>query len=188
VLGGDAGILEKVRATLARGLALDGHAPSMTGLDLQAYLATGIRSDHESATVEEARAKAALGMLIQVREGSSARNLDALLPLLAAGELGDFWCLVTDDIFPDDLRERGHLDGLLRRVVAGGVPPASAVRHATLIPARHYGLFDRGAVAPGYRADLVVVDDVREFCPDLVFKNGQIVARQGELAALLQPP
>jgi adenine deaminase len=151
-------------------------------------VAAGIRSDHESSTVDEARAKAALGMLVQVREGSVARNLDTILPLLAAGELGDFWCLVTDDVFPNDLREHGHLDGLLRRVVAGGVPPASAVRHVTLVPARHYGLLDRGGVAPGYRADLVIVDDLRGFRPSLVLKNGQIVAREGEYVADVRPP
>jgi adenine deaminase len=188
VLSGADDILHKLQAALAQGLALDGHAPNLMGQDLQAYVAAGIRSDHESSALEEARAKAALGMLVQVREGSSARNLDALLPLLASGGLGDFWCLVTDDIFPDDLRQHGHLDGLLRRIVAGGVPPASAVRHATLIPARHYGLLDRGAVAPGYRADLVVVDDVHDFRPYLVFKDGQIAAREEKLVAVLQPP
>jgi adenine deaminase len=188
VLAGADEILQKIHTALERGLALDGHAPGLTGRDLQAYVAAGIRSDHESSAMEEARAKAALGMLVQVREGSSARNLDALLPLLAAGGLGDFWCLVTDDIFPDDLRRHGHLDGLLRRVVAGGVPAASAVRHATLIPARHYGLSDRGAVAPGYRADLLVVDDVRDFHPHLVLKDGQTVARGEKLAMALDPP
>src|SRR5207249_1918196 len=136
----------------------------------------------------EARAKAALGMLVQVREGSTARNLDALLPLLAADELGDFWCLVTDDVFPDALRQRGHLDGLLRRCVAGGVRPAAAVRHATLIPARHYGLLDRGAVAPGYRADLAVVEDVKDFHPHLVIKDGQRVAQDGQLVTSMAPP
>src|SRR5207249_10233212 len=118
MLNGDDVVLQKLRATLTHGLALDGHAPGMTGQDLQAYVAAGIRSDHESSTLQEARAKAAAGMLVQVREGSSARNLDTLLPLLADGELGDFWCLVTDDIFPDDLRQDGHMDGLLRRVVS----------------------------------------------------------------------
>jgi adenine deaminase len=183
VLGGERPMLEKIEAALRRHCAVDGHAPGMTGLDLQAYVAAGIRSDHESSTTEEARAKAALGMLVQVREGSSVRNLDALLPLLAANELGDSWCLVTDDVFPDDLRRDGHLDGLLRRVVAGGVSPASAVRHATLVPARHYGLLDRGAVAPGYRADLVVMDDLNDFHPHLVLKGGQVVARQGKYVA-----
>jgi adenine deaminase len=188
VLNGERDMLEKVVAALARRRALDGHAPGLTGQALQAYVAVGMRSDHESSTVEEARAKAALGVLVQVREGSSARNLDTLLPLLAAGELGDFWCLVTDDVFPDDLREHGHVDGLLRRVAAAGVPPAAAVRQATLVPARHYGLSDRGAVTPGYRADLVVVEDVRDFRPHLVLKEGKAVARDGEFIAPLQPP
>ncbi len=95
------------------------------------------------------------------------------LPLLAAGELDDSWCLVTDDIFPNDLRRHGHLDGLLRRVVAGGVAPAVAVRHASYVPARHYGLVDRGAIAPGYRADLVLVEDLEDFRVDTVIKDGQ---------------
>jgi adenine deaminase len=183
ILRGDAGALEKVRAALECGRAVDGHAPAMSGRDLMAYISAGIRSDHESGTVEEARAKASWGMLVQVREGSIARNLDAILPLLVAGELGDDWTLVTDDILPVDLRDHGHLDALLRRVVAAGVPPAVAVRHASLTPARHYGLTDRGAVAPGYRADLVVVDDLRDFRPHLVIKNGQVVAQEGRFIA-----
>jgi len=188
VLAGERGMLAKLQAALDRGKGLDGHTPGLVGLPLQGYVAAGMRSDHESSTVEEARAKAALGMLIQVREGSSALNLDTLLPLLAAGELGDDWCLVTDDIFPDDLQKRGHIDGLLRRVVAAGVAAADAVRHATLVPARHYGLTDRGAVAPGYRADLVVLEDLTQFRPALVLKNGQIVSREGAFIADMQPP
>lgn len=183
VLGADPDMLEKIRTTLSLGRIVDGHAPGLAGRDLQAYVAAGIRSDHESVTPAEARAKAALGMLVQVREGSVARNLDALLPVLAAGELGDSWCLVTDDVFPDHLRAHGHLDGLLRRLVAAGVSPAVAVRHVTLIPARHYGLFDRGAVAPGYRADIAVVDDVCTFHPELVVKDGRIVAQGGKYLA-----
>ncbi len=179
VLQGENGVLEKILAALWQRRTPDGHAPGLVGRDLQAYVAAGMRSDHESATVEEARAKADLGMLVQVRDGSSARNLDTLLPLLAAGELGDNWCLVTDDVFPDDLSRDGHIDGMLRRLVAGGVPPAAAVRHATLVPFRHYGLLDRGAVAPSYRADLVIVDDVQAFRPFLVLKRGKIVARDG---------
>ncbi len=188
VLSGEPGMLAKLRAALEKGRILDGHAPGLVGQDLQAYVAAGMRTDHESATAEEARAKAALGMLVQVREGSIARNLDTLLPLLAAGELGDFWCLVTDDVFPDHLRDKGHLDYLLRRVVAGGVPAAHAVRHASLIPARQYGLLDRGAIAPGYRADVVVVDDLRAFQPALVLKDGAIVARDGAALADMAPP
>ena len=173
-------MLEKVQAALAAGTVVDGHAPALAGRELIAYAAAGIRSDHESTTVEEARAKAALGMLVQVREGSSAQNLDALLPLLAGGELDDSWCLATDDIFPNDLRRHGHLDGLLRRLVAGGVAPAVAVRHAAYVPARHYGLIDRGAPAPGYRADLVLVEDLQDFRVRTVIKDGRVAARDGQ--------
>jgi adenine deaminase len=183
VLRGDPWALEKVRAALTAERTADGHAPAMSGQDLMAYVAAGIRSDHESGTVEEARAKAAWGMLVQVREGSIAHNLDTLLPLLVPGELGDQWALVTDDVLPTDLRQHGHLDYLLRRVVAAGVPPARAVRHATLVPARHYGLNDRGAVNPGYRADLVVVADLRDFHPSLVLKDGRAVFRDGRFVA-----
>jgi adenine deaminase len=182
VLAADEGILAKVLAAGRRGAAVDGHAPGVTGRALVAYAAAGVRSDHESSTAEEALQKAALGMLVQVREGSSARNLDALLPLAAAGRLGD-WCLCTDDIHPDDLMSRGHLDGLLRRVVAGGVPAARAVRHATLVPARYYGLTDRGAVAPGYRADLAVIEDLKAFRVHLALKGGEVVACDGRCLA-----
>ena len=188
VLNGEPDVMAKLRAALSLGRVLDGHAPGLLGRDLQAYVAAGMRSDHESSTVEEARLKAALGMLVQVREGSVARNLDTILPLLAAGELGDSWCLVTDDVFPDNLRNHGHVDGLLRRVVAGGVAAAKAVRHTTLVPARHYRLFDRGAVAPGYRADLAIVDDLHGFHPALVLKNGRVVARDGAFVGDLQTP
>jgi adenine deaminase len=180
VLGARHDVLRKVAMALAARTVVDGHAPGLWGRELIAYASAGIRSDHESTTVEEARAKCALGMLVQVREGSSAQNLDSLLPLLASGEVDDAWCLVTDDIFPTDLRRIGHLDGLLRRVVAGGVAPASAVRHASYVPARHYGLVDRGAVAPGFRADMVVVSNLEEFKVDTVIKDGSVVARNGE--------
>jgi adenine deaminase len=180
VLNGGQEVLEKVETALASGRVVDGHAAGLAGRELIAYAGAGIRSDHESTSAEEARARCALGMLVQVREGSSAQNLDAMLPLLAAGELDDSWCLVTDDIFPNDLMRHGHIDGLLRRVVAGGVPPAAAVRHASYVPARHYGLIDRGAVAPGYRADLVVVDDLALFRVRTVLKGGKVVARDGK--------
>jgi adenine deaminase len=178
VLGGDPQVLGKTVGALRRGLPVDGHAPGLTGQQLVAYAAAGIRSDHESTTVEEALAKAALGMLVQIREGSGARNLDTFLPLLAGDRLAD-WCLATDDIHVDDLIDKGHLDGLLRRVVAAGVPPPRAVRHAALVPARHYGLTDRGAVAPGHVADLFIVHDLTSFEPYLVVKNGQVAARDG---------
>jgi adenine deaminase len=185
VLSGDLDVLAKVRAAQRRGRPADGHAPGLSGRDLVAYAAAGMRSDHESETAGEARAKAACGMLVQVREGSMAHNLDALLPLLVGGEMGGEWTLVTDDVLPTDLVRQGHLDHLLRRVVAGGVPAARAVRQASLVPARHYGLTDRGAVAPGYRADLVVVDDLRDFRVSLVVKDGRVVAREGRFVGEL---
>lgn len=186
VLGARPGVLEKIVATQRRGAPVDGHAPGVTGQDLVAYVAAGIRADHESTTAEEAKAKADLGMLVQVREGSSARNLEALLPLLIEDRLGE-WCLVTDDIHPDDLLDRGHLDALLRRVVEAGVPLPRAARHASLVPARHYGLHDRGAIAPGYRADLFVVPSETDIRADLVVHGGQIVARGGEYLAKTPP-
>jgi adenine deaminase len=176
-------LLAKIGSAQRLGLCVDGHAPSLDPQALLAYAAAGIRSDHESTSAAEALAKAALGMLVQVREGSPAQNLEALLPLLATGEIDESWCLVTDDIFPDDLRRLGHLDGLLRRVVAGGVRPEVAVRHASLVPARHYRLHDRGALAPGYRADIVVLDDLAGFHVHSVIKSGREVAREGRYLA-----
>jgi adenine deaminase len=183
VLGGSPEVCAKIAAATETGAAIDGHAPGLCGLDLIAYVAAGMRSDHESTTVDEAYAKAALGMLVQVRDGSSAQNLDALLPLLTGGAINDAWCLVTDDIFPNDLLRQGHIDGMLRRLVNGGVDPAVAVRHAALVPARHYGLHDRGAVAPGYRADLAIVADVQGFRVETVIKDGAIVAEGGRYTA-----
>jgi adenine deaminase len=172
------GLAEMMNFPGARGAVVDGHAPGVTGRDLVAYAAAGIRSDHESTDADEAAAKAAMGMLVQVREGSSARNLDTMLPLMAEGRLGA-WCFCTDDIHPDDLIADGHIDGLLRRAVAAGVAPETAVRHATLVPARHYGLHDRGAVTPSRRADLLVVDDLASFTPLVVIKDGRVVAQDG---------
>ena len=143
VLGGRADVLEKIAGGARRpGRSSTATRPACRAASLIAYAAAGIRSDHESTTADEARAKAALGMLVQVREGSSAQNLDALLA--AAGRRRDrrAWCLVTDDIFPDDLRRHGHIDGLLRRLVAGGVragrrrPACRARAGPALRPAR----------------------------------------------------
>jgi len=183
VLGAGGDVLAKIASARRLGRAVDGHAPGLGPRALMAYASAGMNSDHESTTAAEARAKAALGMLVQVREGSPAQNLDAILPLLASGEIDESWCMVTDDVFPDHLRRIGHIDGLLRRLVAGGVRPEVAVRHASLVPARHYGLIGRGAVAPGYRADLVVVDDLAGFDVHLVVKDGRVVARDGRYLA-----
>ncbi len=182
VLAGDPEVLAKLEVAMRQHAIIDGHAPGLGGRDLVAYAAAGIRSDHESTDAAEAAAKGALGMLVQVREGSAARNLDAMLPRLVQDTMGE-WCLCTDDVYPDELLELGHLDGMLKRIVAAGVDPVRAVRHASLVPARHYGLTDRGAVVPGRRADLVVVDDLVDFTVGLVVTGGRIVARDGTFTA-----
>jgi adenine deaminase len=187
VLHGNGATLDKILACWNQGRAVDGHAPGLSGRNLQAYVAAGMRSDHESTHTAEALAKAQLGMMVQVREGSAEHNLDELLPLLVSDELGD-WCLASDDVFPSDLRRLGHLDGLLRRLVAAGVPAARAVRHAALVPARHYGLRDRGGLAPGYRADLVVVDNCKDFNVERVFKDGLLAAELGRYTFPQPPP
>ncbi len=182
VLTGRGDVVEKVLAAEGQGLPVDGHAPGLTGRTLMAYVAAGIRSDHESATCEEAEQKAALGMLVQIREGSSARNLQTLLPSLLGGRLGD-WCLCTDDIEPGDLLRGGHILGLLQNVVQAGVPLVEAVRHCTLVPARHYGLRHQGAISPGYQADLVVLDQQNHSRASLVIAQGKVVARHGAYLA-----
>jgi len=179
VLGADEEVLAKVAAAIGAKAAVDGHCPGLLGRDLAAYAAAGIQSDHECTTAEEAIERAALGMLVQVREGSMARNLDTFLPLILDGRLGR-WCLCTDDIHPEDLVADGHIDGLLKRLVAAGIEPAKAVRHASLVPAEHYGLRGLGAVAGGYRADVAVFEDVKDFTASLVVKGGTVVAREGE--------
>ncbi|MBN2449789.1 MAG: adenine deaminase [Lentisphaeria bacterium] len=185
VLRGDEETLAKIAAALRRGLLVDGHAPRLTGNDLDAYLAAGIRTDHECLSLAEAREKIARGMQIIIREGSTARNLEALAPLLEA-ETAENCMLCTDDRSPADLRARGHINSILRRAVELGCDPITAIRCATRVPARHYGLRDRGAVAPGFRADLVVCPDLEQFRPDLVFAGGECVAREGR--CLWQPP
>lgn len=191
VLDGSEPVLAKIVAAQRLGMPVDGHAPGLSGQSLVGYVAAGIRADHESTAVDEALEKAALGMMVQVRQGSSEHNLETFLPLLVADRLGD-WSLATDDILPTDILEHGHINALLRRVVEAGVPPCRAVRHATLVPARHYGLRDRGAVAPGYRADVVVLDDLQAFHPHLVVHGGRLAARDGRCiwessAAALRP-
>ena len=178
VIAGVPEVLAKIATAARHGAIVDGHAPGVAGRDLVAYAAAGIRSDHECTDADEAAARGALGMLVQVREGSIARNLDAMLPRIVDDTLGD-WCLCTDDIDADELLANGHINGLLKRVVAAGVDAVRAVRHATLVPARHYGLTDRGAVVPGRRADLVVVDDLADFRAAVVVKDGAVVARDG---------
>jgi len=147
---------------------------------LNAYAAAGITSDHEATSVEEAREKLRVGLTIFLREGSVARNLAALLPIITPNN--ERWlCFCTDDRQPPDLLEEGSIDHLVRTAIAAGVPPVSAIRMATLNPAEHFRFSDRGLIAPGRRADLVIFDNLGAPQPDLVYHGATLVARGGTL-------
>jgi adenine deaminase len=178
VLAGDPGVLEKIR--LFRGRVVDGHAPLLSGKGLNAYRLAGIGSDHECTELAEAREKLARGFYLMIREGSTAKNLADLLPAVTAASLRRTM-LVSDDCHPEDLLHQGHVDHLIRRAVALGCPPMWALTMATLNPAEYFRLPDRGAIAPGYQADLVVVNSLAEFSVEQVFKNGRLVASGGSL-------
>src|SRR5262249_47546616 len=147
--------------------------PGLSGAGLNAYLAAGVQSDHECTRLEEALEKRRLGMWIMIREGSAARNLEALLPLVL--DHGPENCmLVTDDREPHDLLRDGHIDNAIRRAVTLGCPPEQAVVMATLHPARYHRLQGHGAVAPGYLADVVAVGDLRHFHVLRAWKRGRL--------------
>ncbi|MGE5841704.1 MAG: adenine deaminase [Deltaproteobacteria bacterium] len=179
VLEGDAEVLAKLQ--LFRGRVIDGHAPSLVGHDLQAYCSAGIQSDHETSDLREAEEKLRSGMMVMIREGTSAKNLEALLPLVNRRNSRRF-CLVTDDLHPADLLEKGHLDRVIRKAVRLGVDPLTALQMVTLNPAEYFRLRDRGAVAPGYRADLVVMEDLEDFAAAMVYKDGLRVSLDGKLS------
>jgi adenine deaminase len=176
----DPDILEKIRVALRMGKLIDGHAPDLKGLDLNAYTAARISSDHECTTIEEARAKLAAGMHIHIREGSTAKNLKDLAPLIEP-HTAMFCSFVTDDRNTLDLLERGHIDSMIRDSIQLGVDPVIAIKVATISTARHYGLQYSGAVAPGYHADIVVLDDLEKVNVEMVFKQGTLVAKDGKM-------
>ena len=176
VLAGSDDVLDKLRAFAGR--RLDGHVPALTGADLQAYAAAGISTDHESLTAQEAREKLRLGMTVFLREATNARNLVDVLP--AVDEHTARRCaFATDDRVPGELLRDGSVDALVRLAVREGLDPVTAITMATLNPAEHYGLTDRGAVAPGRRADLLVTSDLTELPVELVIAGGRVVARDG---------
>lgn len=178
---GDAGVLAKLQAFA--GKPLDGHAPGLRGPALNAYVVAGIGSDHECTTVEEAAEKLDRGLYILIREATNAHNLATLLPLITPAN-SRRCCFCTDDRQPADLLDQGGIDYMVRTAIAYGIEPLTALQMATLNTAEWFGLHDRGAVAPGRRADLIVFDDLADLRPRLVFSAGQLVARDG---ALLTP-
>ncbi len=177
LVGGDAGVLAKVNMGLARRV-VDGHAPGLTGMGLRAYAAAGVSSDHECTTAAEAVEKLGLGMRVFIREGSAAKNLEAILSA-ARPETRHRFSFCTDDRHPADLVSEGHIDHVVRRAISLGLDPVAAIAMGSINTAQHYRRRDMGAVAPGYLADVVVFDDLREPRPRLVFFRGRLVARDG---------
>ncbi len=180
VLDSDREVLAKIR--LAAGRPVDGHAPGLSGRDLSAYIGAGIRSDHECVTAAEALEKLRLGMHILAREGSTAKNLTELVTIVNEENSGRF-SLATDDRHPPDLIREGHVNYLVRLAIGHGVPPLTAVRMATINTASHYGLVKLGAIAPGYQADMLVLDGLEQVSIASVFKRGRLVAKDGEALA-----
>jgi adenine deaminase len=178
LLKGDHQVLEKI--LLFHDRVLDGHSPMVTGYDLQAYLSAGIGSDHESTLRREALEKMENGVMLMIREGTSARNLDELLPLVTERN-SDRFCFVSDDLHAEDIQDRGHLDFVVTKAIRSGMDPVTAIRLVTWNPAAYFGLHRRGAIAPGYRADIVILHDLNEFDVASVYKDGRQVVHQGEL-------
>ncbi len=180
VLHADEQVLAKIVAAQKHGLVVDGHAPGLDGRDLCAYATAGIMSDHECTTLEEARQRIRLGMWLMIREGSAARNLDTLMPLVKELHPPRVF-FVTDDRDPQDLTTRGHIDSMVRRAIELGLGPVEAIRLASYNTAQYFRLYDRGAVAPNFIADLVVLDDLDTFKVESVYKDGKLVAQDGRL-------
>jgi len=172
VLHRDPGCLAKLEAFSHR--HIDGHAPLVRGMDLNGYLSAGIRTDHETTTVEEAREKLAKGMAILIREGSVSKDLHALIPLITR-DASPFLAFCTDDRNPLDIAEEGHLDYMIRAAIANGADILATYRTASLSAARHFGLFDRGFLGPGKRADIVLVEDLAACSVKEVFAGGKLV-------------
>ncbi|MFM9958676.1 MAG: adenine deaminase [Phycisphaerales bacterium] len=183
VVNGDASVLAKVGLGLARRI-VDGHAPRLSGPRLQAYVSAGISSDHECTSADEAREKLRLGMRVFIRQGSAARNLEAMLPLVTPATKSRF-CFCTDDRHPADLLREGHIDHVVRLAIEGGLDPVTAITLGTLNTAEHYRRADLGAIAPGRHADFVVFDDLGSFVPRQTYSAGVLVAEDG--ASLSSP-
>ena len=180
VLNTDEDLLKKVALTLNAGKLIDGHSPLTAGAALSAYAAVGVTSDHEASTEAETDERISRGMSMFMREGSAAQNVDALSQTVNERN-SRFFCLCTDDASPDDVFAHGHINYVLRRSVEKGIDPIEAIRMATIQTARHFGLKHKGAIAPGYDADLIVINDLKNFRVERVWIEGKLVAKDGQM-------
>jgi adenine deaminase len=183
---GNPEILQKITCAKLHNKIVDGHAPGLHGKDACAYVLTGIGSDHECVSLEEAVEKLRLGQWIMVREGSAARNLEALMGMFQAPYY-QRTMLVTDDKHPYDLKEHGHMDAILKKAVKLGADPCIAIKMVTLNTATYFGLRETGALAPGYKADLVILSDLQEMKVEKVIKNGELIAVGDHLIDIKEP-
>lgn len=174
VINGDKNVLSKIVTSQAHHKKIDGHAPELSGNDLNAYIAAGVYSDHECSTFENALEKLRKGQFIMIREGTAAHNLKALMPLLTQ-QYYSRCMFATDDKHPSDLLYGGHIDYIVKQALKNGADPIVAIKTATHHAARYFLLNNKGAIASGYLADIVVVDNLEDFNVETVFKSGKLV-------------
>ena len=175
VINGDRDLLTKIELIRHKYKKIDGHSPGLRGKPLNAYISAFIRSDHESSFADEAKEKLARGMQVLIREGSSARNMEALLPIINEITYPHL-SFCTDDKHPGDILTEGHIDYIVRKAIKKGINPIMAIKIATINTAIHYGLRSMGAISPGYKADMVITESLENFDPKMVIKDAKIVA------------
>ena len=180
VIHSDPDVVSKIVASQAHHKKIDGHAPDLVGNDLNAYVAAGVYSDHECHDLNDAIAKLQRGQFIMIREGTAARNLEALVPLLC-DKYVERCMFCTDDKHPNDLLEKGHIDYIVKKAISLGVEPITAIKAACHNAARYFLLNNRGAIAPGYLADFAIIDNFRNFNVEMVFKKGELYYNDGKL-------
>ncbi len=180
VINGDAEVISKIVAAQAHHKKIDGHAPGIRGKELAAYVAAGVYSDHECSDIEDAMAKLRNGQFIMIRDGTAARNLEALVELLKQPYY-DRCMFCTDDKHPIDLLEKGHIDYIIKKALSYGVDPIVAIKTACHNPARYFALNNRGAIAPGYLADFAIIDNFEDFNVEMVYKKGVLTCKNGEV-------
>ena len=186
IIAGDDQPVEKIVAAQAHHKKIDGHAPDLVGNDLNAYIAAGVYSDHECHDLNDAIAKLERGQFIMIREGTAARNLEALMPLLT-GKYADRCMFCTDDKHPNDLLEKGHIDYIVKKAISLGADPITAVKVACHNAARYFLLNNRGGISPGYLADFVIIDNFQNFNIEQVYKKGVLMVDHGEIQDFPSP-